>query len=148
MHRKVLGRGLEALIPTSAGAASAGTATVERPAGVREIPVTDIGPNPFQPRKRFDDQAIQELAASIKVSGVLQPVLVRRDGENGYQLVAGERRLRASILAGLDRIPALEKTIDDREMMDFLAEVGRKEKEKVAAKKVAVKKTALKKTSK
>ena len=114
MHRKVLGRGLEALIPTSAG----NTATMERPSGVREIPVADIGPNPFQPRKRFDDQAIQELAASIKASGVLQPVLVRRDGDQGYQLVAGERRLRASILAGLDRIPALERTVDDREMME------------------------------
>jgi ParB family chromosome partitioning protein len=116
MHRKVLGRGLEALIPTSGSSA---TATIERTAGVREIPVVDIGPNPFQPRKRFDDEAIQELAASIKVSGVLQPVLVRRDGESGFQLVAGERRLRASMIAGLERIPAIERQVDDREMMEM-----------------------------
>jgi ParB family chromosome partitioning protein len=113
MHRKALGRGLDALIPGSGG-----TATMER-AAARELPVSEISPNPFQPRRRFDDDAIRELAASIKVSGVLQPVLVRRDGNDGYQLVAGERRLRAAGLAGLERIPAVVKEIDDDEMLEM-----------------------------
>jgi len=115
MHRKALGRGLEALIPSPVA-----TATVEgRPAGVRELPISEIGSNPFQPRQHFDDDAIRELAASIKATGVLQPVLVRAQGEDGYQLVAGERRLRAASLAGLTRIPAIVRTVTDREMMEL-----------------------------
>lgn len=112
MHRKVLGRGLDALIPGSSS-----TATLERP-GLREIPISEISPNPFQPRRRFDDEAIRELSASIKATGVLQPVLIRKSGD-GYQLVAGERRLRAASLAGLERIPAVMKEIDDREMLEL-----------------------------
>ena len=92
MHRKALGRGLEALIPSGAA-----TATLEpREAGLRELSIEDIGPNPYQPRAHFDEAAILELAASIKATGVLQPVLVRRAGAEGYELVAGERRLRAA----------------------------------------------------
>jgi len=112
MHRRALGRGLEALIP----AASEGSS--DRGAGAQFLPVGDIGPNPFQPRTRFDDTALQELSASIKASGVLQPVLVRRQAD-GYQLVAGERRLRAAQLAGLERIPAVVKQVDDRQMMEL-----------------------------
>jgi ParB family chromosome partitioning protein len=112
MHRKALGRGLEALIPAAAEGAE------DRGGAPRQLPVGDIGPNPFQPRTRFDDVALQELAASIKASGVLQPVLVRRNAD-GYQLVAGERRLRAAQLAGLERIPAILRTVDDREMMEL-----------------------------
>ena len=117
MHRKVLGRGLEALIPPS----SAVVATTETPAaGTRELPVDEIGANPYQPRTRFDDEAIQELAASIRATGVLQPVLVRRSpGGSGYQLVAGERRLRATIVAGLSMIPAIIKDVADPEMMEL-----------------------------
>ena len=115
MHRKALGRGLEALIPPTSA-----TATLEgRPGGVRELPISEIGSNPFQPRKHFDDGAIRELAASIKATGVLQPVLVRSQGINGYQLVAGERRLRAASLAGLDLIPAVIREVTDREMMEL-----------------------------
>src|SRR2546422_1364587 len=113
MHRKALGRGLDALIP-----ASGGTTTLER-GGFQELPIDEIAPNPFQPRLRFDDDAIRELAESIKASGVLQPVLVRRNADDGYQLVAGERRLRAASLAGLVRIPALLKEIEDREMLEY-----------------------------
>ena len=117
MHRKVLGRGLEALIPPS----SAVVATTETPAaGTRELPVDEIGAHPYQPRTRFDDEAIQELAASIRATGVLQPVLVRRSpGGSGYQLVAGERRLRATIVAGLSMIPAIIKDVADPEMMEL-----------------------------
>ena len=117
MHRKVLGRGLEALIPPSATA----TATPETSGGgTRELPVDEIVANPYQPRTRFDDEAIQELAASIRATGVLQPVLVRRNpGGDGYQLVAGERRLRATIVAGLNKIPAIVREVADREMMEL-----------------------------
>ena len=115
MHRKALGRGLEALIP-----AGASVATLEaRETGLRELPIEEIGPNPYQPRSRFDEAAIQELATSIKATGMLQPVLVRRAGADGYQLVAGERRLRAARLAGLAGIPAVIRDVGDREMMEL-----------------------------
>ncbi len=119
MHRKALGRGLEALIP---GATTVlGTGEERADGALRELPVDDISANPYQPRTRFDEQAIQELAASIKATGVLQPVLVRRtpQGGAGYQLVAGERRLKAALVAGLQRIPAVVKPFSDREMMEL-----------------------------
>jgi ParB family chromosome partitioning protein len=117
MHRKALGRGLEALISP----APAGTISLEeRSGGTRELPVDNIVPNPYQPRTQFDADAIQELAASIKATGVLQPILVRRaPGSDGYQLVAGERRLRAAIAAGMKGIPAIIRDVSDREMMEL-----------------------------
>ena len=121
MSRKVLGRGLDALISTSA----ATEAAEGRPAGAAEghaivdLRIADIGPNPFQPRTRFDDEALKELADSIKVSGVLQPVLVRKTGPGDYQLVAGERRMRAAHLAGLEKIPAIIRDYDDRQVMEL-----------------------------
>ena len=114
MHRKALGRGLEALIPP---ASSVGL-DERAQAAAREIPVSDLAANPFQPRSRFDEAALKELAASIKATGVLQPVLVRRQ-DGGYQLVAGERRLRAAQLAGMHSIPAIVRDVDDREMMEL-----------------------------
>jgi len=117
MHRNVLGRGLEALIPPLDTAAV--LPEVSR-GGALELPVEEIVANPYQPRTHFDDEAIQELAASIKATGVLQPILVRRNSTaGGYQLVAGERRLRASIIAGLKKIPAIVKDVADREMMEL-----------------------------
>ncbi len=117
MHRKVLGRGLEALIPA---ATSAAVATPEaRPAGTTELPIDDIAPNPHQPRARFDEEAIKELSQSIKSNGVLQPIVVRRSPGNGYELVAGERRLRASRMAGLTNIPAIVRQVADREMLEM-----------------------------
>jgi ParB family chromosome partitioning protein len=83
------------------------------------LPVEDIAANPFQPRSRFDDEAIGELAHSIKATGVLQPILVRRMGGDGYQLVAGERRLRAARIAGLERIPAVVRDVGESEMMEL-----------------------------
>lgn len=92
-----LGRGLDALIP------------VEHPVGgFAEVDLESVAPNPHQPRRRFDDEALEELAASIREVGVLQPIVVRAGDEEGnYVLIAGERRLRASELAGLGRIPAM-----------------------------------------
>jgi ParB family chromosome partitioning protein len=121
MSRKVLGRGLGALISTSdASEAVDGRSTAAtHEQGVAELSVDDIGPNPFQPRTRFDDAALKELSESIRVQGVLQPIIVRRLGADDFQLVAGERRLRAAQLAGLQRIPAIIREYDDRAMMEL-----------------------------
>ena len=119
MSRKVLGRGLEALISTSTATEVADGRPASNATGVAEIDVEAIGPNPFQPRTRFDETALKELADSIRATGVLQPVLVRRTAPGDYQLVAGERRLRAAQLAGLAKIPAIVKEYDDREMMEL-----------------------------
>ena len=117
MTRKVLGRGLDALI--SGDTAAVATAGLPQPAGTTELSIEAISPNPFQPRKRFDDKTLRELADSIKASGVLQPLLVRRVAPGDYQLVAGERRLRAAQLVGLKRIPVVVKDVDDRAMMEL-----------------------------
>ena len=117
MTRKVLGRGLDALI--SGDTAAMATEGLPAQAGTTELPIEAISPNPFQPRKRFDDTTLRELADSIKVSGVLQPLLVRRAGPGDYQLVAGERRLRAAQMVGLKKVPVVVKDVDDRAMMEM-----------------------------
>ena len=81
------------------------------------IAIKDIRPNPYQPRKSFDEKALNELAASIKEHGVFQPILVRKS-VSGYELIAGERRMRASKLAGIDTIPAIILAFNDQEMME------------------------------
>ena len=108
-----LGRGLGALL------SSPGPSSTETP-GVTtvELPIDSISPNPQQPRKDFDDRALQDLSASLKQSGVLQPVVVRRLG-NGYQLVVGERRWRAAKLAGLTRIPAVIREASDAQSLEL-----------------------------
>jgi ParB family chromosome partitioning protein len=100
-----LGRGLASLIPAT-------TAETEL-AGLVEVPVGVIEPNPHQPRNHFDEDALAELAASIRELGVLQPILVRPLGADAYQLIAGERRWRAAQRAGLATIPALVRSDDD-----------------------------------
>jgi ParB family transcriptional regulator, chromosome partitioning protein len=113
-----LGKGLGALIPE--GAAEPTPSGEEVSAGpLRTIPVTSIRPNPFQPRKSFNDDSLQTLASSLKELGVLQPLIVRRvEGEGDvelYELIAGERRWRAASLAGLENIPALvQDDVNDR----------------------------------
>src|SRR4051795_2818534 len=101
------------LSPAIVSLLSAEPAELGRTVGVRVIPVQNIEPNPDQPRLVFDPEALHELSASIREHGVLQPILVRPLGENRYQLVAGERRWRASREAGLETIPALVEEIDD-----------------------------------
>lgn len=105
MRRGGLGRGLSALIPGAA-----------EEAGLLEIPIGAIAPNPRQPRADFDDETLDALARSIQEVGVLQPVVVRRASE-GYELVAGERRLRAARRAGLATIPAVIRESDDTEAL-------------------------------
>ena len=109
-----LGRGLGALLPAAPppGSAAPSAGLPAGPAGsaatVRELPITDVQPDRAQPRKHFDDAKLNELAASIRSSGVLQPILVRRDGPI-FRIIAGERRWRASRLAGLTKVPVLVK---------------------------------------
>ena len=105
-----LGRGLSALIP---GAPEAG----EGSPGLLEVPVNSVSPNPKQPRTRWDDDEIQSLAASIREVGILQPIVVRRSGDNGYELVAGERRLRAAKVAGLATVSVVLRDTDDADLL-------------------------------
>ena len=107
-----LGRGLEALI--AAHATSTGVAPEDRSA-MRSITISRIRPNPYQPRKEFDPQELQELEASIRTNGLLNPIAVRPvAGTEGYELIAGERRLRAAARIGWTEIPAVVKEIDDQ----------------------------------
>jgi ParB family chromosome partitioning protein len=104
--RRGLGRGLEVLL---GGATSA--------ADLAQIPVGSIRPNARQPRKRVDAEGVAGLAESVRAQGVIQPVVVRPDGEGGYELVAGERRWRAAKAAGLPTVPALVRETDDRDSL-------------------------------
>lgn len=107
--RRRLGRGLEALLgPTREEA--------EREGSLVELPIQEIKPNPFQPRKTVDPAALEELVSSIKQAGLLQPVVVRR-ANGGYELIAGERRLRACQQLGWERIPAVQREADDRTLL-------------------------------
>ena len=107
-QRQALGRGLEALIP--------GAGTEER--GIKQIPLDAICSSPNQPRKLFDDSKLKELAASIRSHGVLAPVLLRQT-EDGYELIAGERRFRAAQMAGIQSIPAIIKEVSNSEMLEL-----------------------------
>ncbi len=122
-----LGKGLGALIPREVPAAPSDTTPVSAevevvaeiaPMGAvyAELPIERIAPNPRQPRVVFDEEALAELVHSIKEIGLLQPVVVRRSAE-GYELIAGERRLRASKIAGLDEIPAIIRDTDDDDLL-------------------------------
>ncbi|MGL5899573.1 MAG: ParB/RepB/Spo0J family partition protein, partial [Lactobacillaceae bacterium] len=86
--------------------------------GIIEIKLADIRPNPYQPRQIFDDDRLKELADSIKESGVFQPIIVKK-GVNGYELIAGERRLRASKLAGKEKIPAIVRDYTDEQVLEI-----------------------------
>lgn len=107
-NRRGLGRGLGALLASTPGEEEA----------LVEVSVDRIEANPNQPRKAFDFKALDELAASIKTSGVIQPIVVRRQGE-GYQLIVGERRWRAARQAGLQRIPAIVREVTDAESLEL-----------------------------
>jgi ParB family chromosome partitioning protein len=114
MQKQALGKGLGALIPDL----SALDDKEKKALGIIEIELDKIVPNEYQPRKVFNDEKLRELAASIKEQGVIQPVIVHR-ASAGYQLIAGERRWRASRLAGLKTIPALVKEATKRELLEM-----------------------------
>lgn len=109
MMAKGLGKGINALFPGES------LATVET---IENLHLKSIQPNPYQPRKIFDDEAIQELCDSIKEHGILQPIIVRKKGTL-YEIVAGERRFRAAKFAGLDEIPAIVRDLTDEETMEL-----------------------------
>jgi ParB family transcriptional regulator, chromosome partitioning protein len=116
MLKKALGRGLETLIP--AGREPATIAQEEREQ-IISVPLPLISANPYQPRRVFDDRALQELADSFKAQGVIQPIVVRRLGDGQFQLIAGERRLRAAKLAGLEKISTIVRAASDAESMEI-----------------------------
>ena len=107
-----LGKGLDALIDTN-GVTTQGTSTIN------EIPLNEIEPNPNQPRRDFDQEALQELATSISQIGIIQPITLRQVDDHHFQIIAGERRWRASQIAGLDAIPAYIRTIKDENVMEM-----------------------------
>ena len=113
MTKRGLGRGIGALIPTTED--SSDKKNMLQPP---RVSIAEITINPHQPRKQFNEEQLQELAASIKEKGVLQPLLVCRN-DNGYELIAGERRLRAAMKAGLDTVPVVVKNVDDRERQEI-----------------------------
>ncbi len=115
-----LGRGLNALIEGSYDKPSERVLANPNPVNVVGlIPVGQIETNPYQPRTHFDQEALQELAESIRTQGIIQPVTVRQLGPNQYQLISGERRLQASKLADLDSIPAYIRKADDQQMLEM-----------------------------
>ena len=109
VKKRGLGRGLDALL---GGSGDDGVADA-RAGDLAEIPIVDIHRSAFQPRREIRDEGIQELAASIRSQGVMQPIVLRRRAVGGYEIIAGERRWRAAQLAGLDRIPAVVKEVSD-----------------------------------
>ncbi len=113
--KNALGRGLGALIDSE----EEKQAIVEKISGVTEIPVDSIETNPFQPRSKFDEEALEELASSIKEIGIIQPITVREKGNGEYQLITGERRLKATKLAGMDVIPAYIRSANDQDMLEM-----------------------------
>lgn len=114
-----LGRGLEALL-ASRGGGDAAVATPAETSALRTIPMAQIRPNPFQPRQEFKPEELADLEASLRATGLLQPVTVRSvPGGQGYELIAGERRFRAATRIGWTEIPAIVKEIDDQTLLTF-----------------------------
>lgn len=112
---KGLGRGIDALFQDLSEIEEVDVKNDQ----VVELPLSELRPNPYQPRKSFDEASLQELAHSIEQSGVFQPIIVRKSAVKGYELIAGERRFRASKLAGKETIPAIIREFDEEAMMQI-----------------------------
>lgn len=110
-NKKGLGRGINALFADF-------DEEKEADEKVEELQLDEIRPNPYQPRKKFDEDNLKDLSDSIRKNGVFQPIIVRKSSVMGYEIIAGERRFRASKLAGKDSIPAIVRAIDDEQMME------------------------------
>ncbi|TAE85144.1 MAG: ParB/RepB/Spo0J family partition protein [Bacteroidetes bacterium] len=118
-RKNALGRGLSALLE-NANTDITNTSVEAKPANsISEVLISQIQANPFQPRTAFEETALQELANSIKIHGVIQPITIRKMGYDSYQIISGERRTRASILAGLTKIPAYIRVANDQEMLEM-----------------------------
>ncbi len=132
--KKALGKGLEQLFNSEVldfDSFESSILETSKESDIKEIPIDDIRPNPYQPRKTFNKEALEELAESIKNYGVFQPIIVK-PSIKGYDLVAGERRLRASKMAGLSTIPAIIKEFSD-EMMREIALLENLQRENLSA---------------
>jgi ParB family chromosome partitioning protein len=119
-QKKALGRGLGALIPSRpvAEPAPAAPPAAAVPGGAGMVPIEQISPNPYQPRRTFNDASIEELARSVREHGIIQPLVVTRTGDNKYRLIAGERRFRAAQKAGLEVVPVVVKeTMTDSDVL-------------------------------
>lgn len=112
IKRNALGRGLDALI-TMDDIKTGGSSSIN------EIELSKIAPNPDQPRREFDEEALGELAASIRELGIIQPISLRQVGKDSYQIIAGERRYRAALLAGLTTVPAYIRTVEDETVVEM-----------------------------
>lgn len=112
VKRNALGRGLDSLIAMDDVPASGSSA-------INDIALDAISPNPDQPRTNFDDEALEELAASIRQLGIIQPLSLRKTGPDSYQIIAGERRYRAALMAGLSSVPAYIRTANDAELTEM-----------------------------
>src|ERR1700743_2236028 len=122
--RNALGKGLSALLNDSVNVLpnkneAISSAEIGSVGSVNDIKISEIEVNPFQPRTDFDHAALNELADSIKLQGLIQPITVRRVNAHSYQLISGERRLRASKLAGLTQVPAYVRTANDQQMLEM-----------------------------
>lgn len=117
IQKNALGKGLSALLGETQ------TKAVPSPASfnttIKDIPVAEIRVNPFQPRRDFDQDALEQLSESIKMHGVIQPLTLRKRDEGGYELISGERRLQASKLAGVTHVPGYIRTADDLQMLEM-----------------------------
>lgn len=112
LKRNALGRGLDSLI-------SMDDIQTEGSSAINDIEISQISPNPEQPRTNFDETALEELASSIKELGIIQPLTLRNIGNNSYQIISGERRYRAAKLAGLIRVPAYVRNANDSELTEM-----------------------------
>lgn len=117
--RPVLGRGLNALLKDSEKVKDSNTKESSGSSGIHEVLIENIEANPFQPRTHFDKVALEELAESIKVHGIIQPITVRKLSENKYQLISGERRWQASKIANIKAVPAYVRTANDEQMLEM-----------------------------
>ena len=118
MTKQKLGKGLDALLSTSSADFGINGHSEPRK-DLTLVKVNKIKPSPYQPRREFDERKLKELASSIKSHGLLQPVVIRARPDGAYELIAGERRLRASALAGLDEIPAIMENVSDKDASTF-----------------------------
>ncbi len=126
--KNALGKGLSALLdkstpipPKNSNTGLNKTPQITKPkvGGIAKVPIKQIEANPFQPRTHFETEAIEELSASIKEHGIIQPITVRKLGENKYQIISGERRFRASQLAGLEEVPVYIRIANDQTMLEM-----------------------------
>ncbi len=135
--KRALGRGLSALLSDAEMEAPSSLRSQPVSTGTSEIALSEIKPNPNQPRKSFDEEALNELVSSIKQHGLVQPITVRKINPSSYQIISGERRWRASNKAGLERIPAYIRQVNDEEVLE-LALIENIQREDLDAMEIAI----------